>query len=427
MKIALIISGLRGLFYASLEVAKRLNDRGCEVVFASTSDLEERLKPYGYDFVRLPSMHLPRVLTEDFHLQFQDAINSLNADSYIIDTECPVYVIAAKSLKKETFILNHFLPIPTRPDLPIPNLDIIPGEGFYGNQVMVPLSWMKKRLSHFGRATLDKIKNKGADRRSLLIRLARKMGLRKKDYLFSKTLLPGPYLYFADVPMLHITAEDLDFSHGLRQEEHYVGPMVFLDRKDSSNKEDEDQLEGIIKETKSSEKKLVYCALSSLKAVQESFVSTLIEGLKDTPNLQVIIGLGGKTKRPENEIPENFHFFNWVNPLKVLPHADAAIITAGFHTIHECLYFKVPVLSFSFSTTDQNGFQARIRAKKLGINGDFQSETPESLKHKVDELLNSNEFEAPLKLMSVHIKAYKKNQVLENLVLQSTPSELLNR
>lgn len=414
MKAAILISGLRGLFYASLEMARRLKAAGNEVIFASSADLDEQLRPYGYSFTKLPPMKIDESPKEGYEKIFRDAVKELESDTYIIDIECPVYIITAFSLKKRIFILNHFLPLPTKADAPIPNLNISPGEGFWGSTWMIPLGYRLKRLKHYVKSEREKFRQKGKDRRSLLINLASDFGMSKSEYLFSRSISPGPYLYFSNIPILHITAQKLDFQHYLRPQEYYVGPMVFLDRKDNLSGDSSQNLKNLILQIKESGKPMIYCALSSLKAVREDFINKVIDAYNDQ-DVEVIVGLGRQSEIPKRSIPNNIHFFKWVEAQLVLPYADLAVITAGFHTIHECLYFEVPMISFSFSTTDQNGFQARIRTKKLGLNGDFEKETPDSLLQKTTYLLQSGEHKAALKKMKEHLNDYLDKQTFEKL------------
>ncbi|MDN3202875.1 glycosyltransferase [Algoriphagus sediminis] len=415
MKIVIIITGLRGLFYASLEMARRLQIHGHEIVFASSMDLSERLNPYDYEFIRLPSMRLNPKSDSGYERVYKNAIQNLAVNTLIVDIECPVYAISAVSLGKDVFILNHFLPIPTRPDAPFPNQNISPGEGLKGSKWMLSIGYGIKRLKHFVKAQRARFQEKGLDRRSLLINLAEDLGLKKDEFLYSRSIFPGPYLYFSKLPILHITAAELDFQHYLRPEEDYVGPMVFLERKNDEYPEDSKRLQELIDKISSLNRPLVYCALSSLKAVEKDFLEKIINAYKSEA-LEVVVGLGGKSEIPVIEIPENIHFFKWVDAQVILPHTDVAVITAGFHTIHECIYFEVPMISFSFSTTDQNGFQARIRSKKLGLNGDFTKETPDSLKRKTYFLIESKEHNISLAKMKKQLNSYVENKIFEKLI-----------
>ena len=402
-------------------MARRLEAHGMKVMFASSSELTERFKPYNYPFTKLPTMRIDYDPEPGYELVYKEALQSLDADTFIIDTECPVYIITGIAIDKRVFILNHFLPLPTRPDSPIPNLDIAPGEGIQGSTWVIPLGYGVKRLKHFLKALREKRRAKGKDRRSLLINLASHLGLKKSDYLYSRSISPGPYLYFSNLPILHITAEELDFKHYLRPLENYVGPMVFLDRKGDAYPGDQEKLLDLIQRTKSLNKPLIYCALSSLKAVENSFIEKILDAYEGE-KLEVVVGLGEQSEIPLRAIPENIHFFEWVDAQIILPHADVAVITAGFHTIHECLYFEVPMISFSFSTTDQNGFQARIRSKKIGLNGDFVSETAESLRSKTHQLLESEEHKLALAKMKKSLEKYVQDMTFEKLISEKAKS-----
>ncbi|WP_296703648.1 hypothetical protein [Algoriphagus sp.] len=416
MKAIIILPELRGVFHASLEIANRLSKKGYEIVYCSSSDLSEWLHLYPYSFVKLPSKVIPKSLKADFHLKYLNAIQDLNGDLFIVDLECPVYILTCLSLGKKLFILNQFLPIPTFADAPIPNKEIAPGESFL-SQMKIRISWLVSRSKLLTKAVIERVKNNFKDRRSLLIKLGETMGLDKKDYLYSRTLLPGPFFFFSKIPVLYITAREMDFKHKLRQNEHYVGPMIFLDRVDGTLEQDILALEAIIKNAKKENKKLIYCSLSSYRAVNNTFLKKLVDAFSKEENWEILIGLGSKSQKPAGVNPENIHFFKWIPALKVLPEADCALVTAGFHTIHECIHFQVPMLTFSLGVTDQNGFQARIKYKKLGLTGNIQTDTSEDIFQKVKTLLEDQEIKQAIRKMKFDFDNYEKEQVFEKLIL----------
>lgn len=417
MKVVIIISGLRGVFHASLEIARRLEKKGAEVILGSPTDIRDWINPYSYSFQLLPSMHIPKDFDAEFHLKYLDAIGKVDADIFIVDLECPVYTLACLAKNKRTFVLNHFLPIPTFGDAPIPNRIVTPGEGFMGTNIGWNPSWVLSRSKFWVRAIQDQLKNRGKDKRSLLVKLGRAMGLNEKEYLYSKSLLPGPFLLFSKVPLLHITASQMDFSHRLRTNEKYVGPMIFLERADSIDSEMNSRIDRIISKAKVKGKKLIYCSLSSYKAVDESFLKKLVLMISEKKDWELVVGLGSKSKNPEGVKAENIHFFPWVPSWKILPEADCAIITAGFHTIHECINFEVPMLSFSLGITDQNGFQARIKSKKLGLTGDVINDSQSEIASKLTQLLSDEEIRLSLKKMKSDFEEYVDGEVLEKVVL----------
>lgn len=420
MRAVIIISGLRGVFHASLEIARRLGIKGFTVELASSSDLHGRLDGYPYSFVQLPETNIPESFQQDFHLKFLEAIDQLEGDLFIVDLECPVYILTCLAAAKKVLILNHFLPIPTFADCPIPNLDTSPGEGSLGNTIGVKASWLESRAKLLVKANLERIKKGFKDRRSLLILLGDSMGLKAKDYLYSRTLLPGPYLYFSKVPMLHITAEELDFRHRLRANEHYVGPMILLGRVEASIASGQSEIDVITSKARSAGKKLIYCSFSSYRAVSGTFLQKLVQSFSQEQDWELVVGLGEKSQKPSGEIPENVHFFKWVPALKILPHADCALITAGFHVIHECIHFEVPMLSYSLGITDQNGFQARIRSKKLGLTGKMEIDSAEDISLKVKTLLSNKDIKISLQKMKANFAKYQDEQILEKLI---SPSE----
>lgn len=75
------------------------------------------------------------------------------------------------------------------------------------------------------------------------------------------------------------------------------------------------------------------------------------------------------------------------------------------------------MLTFSLGNTDQNGFQARIKSKKLGLAGDVETDSSEDISRKVRVLLDDQDIKLSLRKMKSGFDIYEKEKVFEKLEL----------
>lgn len=85
--------------------------------------------------------------------------------------------------------------------------------------------------------------------------------------------------------------------------------MIFKDRLDPVDSKTVGEIDKVILNAKNRNKKIIYCALSSLKAIEQTFLSKLVEVFRYEEEIQVIVGLGNKSQPPEGSLPENMRFF----------------------------------------------------------------------------------------------------------------------
>ena len=175
--------------------------------------------------------------------------------------------------------------------------------------------------------------------------------------------------------------------------------------------------ENVLKKAEDNNSKLIYVALSSKKAVSPEFMENLLDALSVQSDWEVIVGLGQSDAAAGNkDMPKNIHLFEWIPALKALDSADCAVIMAGFHTVHECIYHEVPMLAFSFKTTDQEGCLARIEAKNLGLKGKLEGEDPENVRRMIADLLNNPKYKDALREMKKGFERYSDKKVFETII-----------
>ena len=101
--------------------------------------------------------------------------------------------------------------------------------------------------------------------------------------------------------------------------------------------------------------------------------------------------------------------------MDILPHVDCNINQGGIHTIHECLYHRVPMLTISGERHDQNGAAARVDYHGLGLTA-RQDASAKELGGKLDTVLGDRTIQQNVDRMQQSIERYRADQVLERCI-----------
>ena len=131
----------------------------------------------------------------------------------------------------------------------------------------------------------------------------------------------------------------------------------------------------------------------------------------------VVIALGGLLKVADlDPVPQNVFTFSYIAQLAVLKEAACSINHGGIHTINECIHFKVPMLVYSGKRSDQNGCAARVAYHQLGLMADKDSDGPEVIKEKIEEVLTNEQFREKVADMHNHYLKYKADHFVEQII-----------
>ena len=437
--IFIVTSGLKGILFACLAMCKRLEKQGNQVYLlapenkstesivsregisffpldgeGSQSSSRERHSKLGRmirRYLRPASVRREKASLLHRHLQgFEQLIDQYHPSLVICDMECPEYVLYSLGRQLNVLMISHFLPVPAWPDIPIPNSFTRVNEN---SRLIIGMDWLWGRAALYLQNTGLRIRKQGTDKKTIILEFARKLGI-GNQMIWSSTFLPGPVLLFNQIPLLHIMPEQFDFAHKLRENEMYIGPMVLEDRA-SDDRQVVESMEKTLQNKRGS--KVIVCALSSLASVDPAFIHLLISAIGERENWMAFIGLGDRSELDNKAgLPSNIHLYQWLPVTSALPHADCAIITAGYNTINECMYYGVPMLAFSLNTTDQNGCIARILDHHLGLQGNFKNCSKRSLQTDIDTLLSDVEIHIATKRMMEHARTYQQEQIFEKIV-----------
>lgn len=444
-KIVCITSGLTGILHASFELVARLEAAGHQLVCASPENVREKVEVQGFQYVQLPALTLEtepeipafsgrlkkvkRWLYKWRHAEkrrelslesldittIQKQLGAFSADLLLIDVELHEYILTAFTAKLPFVLLSQWFSLWKRPQLPYLLHDTIPGKGLKGHPFAIAIAW---RLVRWHRQWMFAKKNwmsVGTDRRSALLQAAEKLEFPRE--LIRDNYWPGPFTY-RQLPVISLTAWEMEFPHKKRHQLNYVGPMVFAKRKEiKQDKTEEKRLNELLEQSRSSKGVLIYCSVSSLKSGDRRFLQKVCQAVATEKNWTLILGLGGLLDRSFlGKIPKNVHPFSWVPQLKVLGNADCSINHGGIHTINECIHYQVPMLVYSGKRSDQNGCAARVAYHELGMKGDKDQDTVEDIHQKIRKVLSEKKYGLQMQLMHQYYLAYKTSKRLENLV-----------
>ncbi|MEM1318963.1 MAG: nucleotide disphospho-sugar-binding domain-containing protein [Bacteroidota bacterium] len=443
--IVCLTSGLTGILHASFELVARLQAEGHRVTYGTPRAVAERVAAQGIDYVQLPpiasdpapplpTLHRPLRRLKRLWYQLrharqrrQTAFDKLNSEDIaeklqalqpellIIDVELHEYILTAFGQRTPLLLLSQWFSLWKRPGLPYLLHDTVPGRGWRGQPLAIRWAWWQVRLQRWYQFQKKWWRSLGCNRRTVLRQLARKVGFPMR-YIRSN-YWPGPFTY-DELPVISMTAAEMEFPHPHRPNLHYVGPMVSAGRQESrKDQESEQRLERLFEQKRRTGAALIYCSVSTLHKGDEQFLQNISQAVAGREDWILILGLGGLLDTAFLEpLPTNVHPFSWVPQLKVLEQADCSINHGGIHTINECLHFRVPMLVYSGKRSDQNGCAARVDYHQLGIMADKDTDTAADIRSKIEAVLSTPKYVANMDTMHGHYQAYKGQRKLEEVV-----------
>lgn len=437
MHIAIAAPSLTGRLHSTFELASRLEKEGHEVIYLCSADIAKKIKRQGFKHVEIPKINFQFTDSEQamspswlekfkFHYKnlgkhytrgkrilhldgYKKIITELNPDKVLCDVELHDIIFSALVAKIPVILFHTWFSDKIDLNLPSIRTSIVPKEGFGGSKFGIAISWLKMRLMVYGRLYINKLTFNNY-RREVFRKYAKEMGFPRSKMMLNT--LP-PLYSFKDLPILTMAMNEMEFPHNLAKNLRYIGPMVFENRVGSNADEStENRLAEVFSLKKELGKKLIYCSVSSFVKGDVSFLKKVVEALTGQEDWLMVMTLGGNIE-PDllGEVPKNVFLFNWVPQLKVLENADCSINHAGINSINECLHFSVPMLAYSGKYFDQNGNAARIEYHGMGIRGDKDVDTRETIKNNISRILTEPSFQDKMLAMNSTYQEYRQKEL----------------
>jgi zeaxanthin glucosyltransferase len=404
MRVVLVTNGITSTLHGSLELARRLTERGHSVVFLSHAGVGATVEANGFRFVWLQAdreafdelreglealQHgsVTRRLREVLRLpatawkarartvrgdELVERIRDLDADLLVIDIEAHVAIMATARLAVPTVLTTFLFAIEQRPGVPPIDSWLLP------QQPGIESAWAAVRRQNSStrwrrrRSRLALVDRLGpvsyaTTSRDVLRAVARRSGLD-----FGRSTDTGQWLRphgYCHLPVLTTNLRELEFGDGASRRWHYVGPMVHTTRREVRTSPDgERPWQAVIDRCRSEPgRRLVYCSLGSYWAADTRLLHCVVEVFARHPEWELVIGLGGRADPAGlGRLPENVTALSWAPQVEVLAAADAAIVHGGSASLNECVVAGVPMLVCSTGHLDQNGVAARVGFHGIG-------------------------------------------------------------
>jgi UDP:flavonoid glycosyltransferase YjiC (YdhE family) len=449
--IVFITSGIASIRNANFELARRLAAAGHRITYMSPDPIRDAVEAQGLPFIQLHQQAIlprtspaPGILAKlrnwfaawfqlEARLQhavaalgtvaFVEQARALAPDLFLIDVELHEYVIAAAASTVPVALLSTWIALDKRPRVPPLHRPIIPGQGWAGSAFGIEWSWVQYRVWKWFRLRLDWLRTAGVSPSAVLQRHAEQAGFRfRAEVVFDQWLLPFSY---RRLPVLCLNAYELDLPHQPLPHYCYVGPMVHHERRETPALQVSDattqELDVLLAQraTLDPPRPLIYCAFGAFfKGNDIDFVRRVVQAVAERPQWDVVVGLGGRLDISQlGPLPAHVRVYGWVPQLRVLAHADCAVIHTGISTINECIEHGVPMLAYPFKkTTDQMGNAARITYHHLGIVADRDTDDPERIRSRIERMLGDNTYRSAVRRMRDHFRRYADQQRAEACV-----------
>ncbi|MFK7935352.1 MAG: glycosyltransferase [Saprospiraceae bacterium] len=438
-----LTTGLTGILNASFEVLSRLEKAGYRVTCACPRGVGERVQQQGFEFWGLPprqfetAPNLPPKVAQRGKLQrlkykwqhrrerqqiaieslrmsnFEQQIVDRQPDLWLVDVELHEYIFTLIAKKEPVLLLSQWFSLWRRKGLP-PLLHATIPQANWRSKLSLWLAWERIEWQRGWMFFKQKMRSAATDRRSVLSAYAKKVGFPKK--YIRDNYWPGPFTY-GELPVLSMTALEMEFPHVPRPNLTYIGPCVFSNRKDIQVSEATQRQLAQFYQQKRAGKSLLYCSVSTFKKGDTNFLKQLIAAVASEKNWLLIIGLGGKLDPAAlGDLSKNIAAFTYVPQLEILAQADLSINHGGIHTIHECIHFAVPMLVYSGKRSDQNGCAARVQYHGLGIMADKDQDGAADIQRKIKKVLTEKHFQKQIKKYKKIAEIYQKDMILEQQI-----------
>lgn len=169
----------------------------------------------------------------------------------------------------------------------------------------------------------------------------------------------------------------------------YVGPMMYLPR------EQADFPMELIKE-----KKVIYISHGTVYNKDHEFIHECIKAFDNTEYI-VVVSSPGFREANEKVIPANFHIFDYVPQLQIMPHVSVFITHGGMNSVNEGLYHGIPLL-----VTPQAGdqFMNGMRVRDLGAGIYMEKPSAAALLSAVKSLEGENPYRDNARIIGESLK-----------------------
>lgn len=437
-------SGLRGLLNASFELVARLQQAGHSITYACPHDVSDEVRAQGIRYRQLPAVDFspapqaPRVNPDFLGIRsrlaewltaagrrregvqalgmtnFQSFLDDAQPDLVLVDSELYEHIFAVHDAGYSVALITPFFATWKAIGLPPLQSDIIPGQGFRGSRVGLEIEWLATRMQRWLQVRKTSVRSAFTERRAVLRRYAKEVSypLISLEQYSWVTLFNDNRL-----PVLSLTAEELEFPHDHRPGLHYIGPMVAVSRRETRISDaDAGRLQEIYAEKSRSQRQLIYCWLTTMDDTDKAFLKRVIAAVSLRPEWLLVIGASGDAATNLGELPAHIHRFDYVPQIEVLQNAELCITHGGVNTINECLTCAVPMLIYSTGSFDKHGCAARIACHGLGLRANINRDDAEEIARKIEKTLADEGIRNRVLDTRDRLERYREQRIAETVI-----------
>ena len=432
---------------SNFELARRLAQRGHEIVFVSHADIGQLVESRGWEFSRLTNDQIirDRVAGKAHHwrpgkllnrrtarleslrnLEIEQTLERLTPDALLIDIEMHYAIVATHALNVPTLLSIVWFSVFRDDQLPPLHSGRLPPTNRQ-EQIEIGRLWDelvekrhrrdRQRRFHWSRLRdLFRPVMYSTNLRADLQELANSKRCPLDQVTDTRQWL-DPHVY-TNRPILCFNCWEMEFPHEPNPNLHYVGPMVNLDSADQAV--DDDSRERWQQVRKSiGERRLIYCSLGTFWKAHRSFFDRLLDCMRCREDWVLVIGLGGKSSPADFcDLPDNVVPLRFAPQVEILKSADCAINHGGITSINEAIQMGVPMVVFSTNHVDQPGCAARVAFHRLGTVGDIERDQPETIQENIENAMSDRNIQANIASMRDKFDEAKSSQVAESVIEQ---------
>jgi UDP:flavonoid glycosyltransferase YjiC (YdhE family) len=328
----------------------------------------------------------------------------LKPDHVLVDAQQATDVIVLKAIDPslKVSVLHVAPPYLLLPGLPPANSLALPGDD--------------KSVNEAYKRAVGKIRDKqwrqrikyfiGLDDRAIVQRRLRrnKMLHLKSDYISLITYA------VKNIDQYVLTYREFDFTDGRLEDLRYVGPHADPQATIPLS----DTFLRLVQDAKQKGHKVVYCSFGTVPSGKDikRFMAKLVEAVSQLECTVIVSAKGVSIP-----VSEKVQVFDWVPQSVVLQGCDLFITHGGINSVHDGIRFTVPMLVYPVDTTyDQNGNSSRIVYRGLGLRGDFDNDTADDIRSKMNGIFNDIGFRQNLEALKNKTSHYTTDKFVKMLL-----------
>ena len=388
MKVAFLGVGLPGHLNPMTTLARRVKNRGHEVVFISVPDAEPSVRAAQLPFIPYCENEAPlgsmRQMTDQLSkLQGQAALEfSISAVARGLDASFRNLPQTLLENRVDALVLDQVEYglglVPMNLSMPYAHVSNALHLDYSGTTPFCTFDWKHETTPEAlarNQAGLRAFMQVYEPATSIARAYAKQVAL---DIDWT-----SPFPTMSELAWLTQTPKEFDFesSHWPSQF-HYAGPFH----------DGVGRIESNFPWDRVTGEPLIYASMGTLQNGLESVFNTIAEAVGTRRELQLVLSISpGLDPKHIDSLPPNCIVVNHAPQVELLQRSALCITHAGLNTVLESLTQGVPMVAIPI-TNDQPGVAARIAHTKTGAYVSFQEMTPSRLSTLLDEVLSNSEY-----------------------------------